>query len=687
MIVTGTTIFWSALLLFVVQPLVARKLLPWFGGSPTVWIVALLFFQAVLLAGYVYAHLSSRYLDARRQSLLHGALLVLAFLFLPLDPAEPVDAASSNPTTTILWTLAASLGLPLVILSATNPLLQRWASRTVTEAGGSSVYRLFALSNLGSLLGLWSYPFLLEPWTTVAFQLRAWSVGYVVFALFAAVGALRAARANAAPMAPIKKADALAEGDRLERVMWLGLSATGSILLMATSNQLTRNVAAVPFLWVLPLSLYLLSFVVSFERDRWYVRWLWAPLFVGSLLGVLELLAQATEPDLYLQFVVYSVNLLSGCMVCHGELARRRPRAERLTSFYLYVAAGGVLGGTLVSLVAPELFDGYWEYPLGLAAVYLLGGSAMPFAGRERLYWLGGGIALVVFLGSYVRLHSVGALTMRRSFFGVVRVYEHSRGSRDWRRYLWNGPIAHGGQFLAPGRRQTPILYYGRQTGVGLALRYGEAEPAEQAEQAEQGRHIAVVGLGTGSVALFARGGDQWRFYEINPDVVDVAREYFYYLEDTPAAVAIETGDGRLLLERELREHGSLELDILIVDAFNGDAIPVHLLTEEAFVIYEQHLAPDGILAIHVSNLHFDLKPVIRARAEAMNLVAVLVESDADEERGLFVSDWMLVTTNGAFLSDPELQSLWTPRRADVATRLEDFLWTDDFSNLFRSIR
>ena len=681
MIVTGTTIFWSALLLFVVQPLIARKLLPWFGGSPTVWIVSLLFFQAVLFAGYVYAHLSSRYLDARRQSLLHGALLVLAFLFLPIYPAEPVDAASSNPTTTILWILVASLGLPLVTLSATNPLLQRWVSRTVGEADGSSVYRLFALSNLGSLLGLWSYPFLLEPWTTVAFQLRAWSVGYVVFALFATVCALRAARVNATPTAGTprtKETAAWAEGDVLERVMWLGLSATGSILLMATSNQLTRNVAAVPFLWVLPLSLYLLSFIVSFEHDRWYARWLWAPLFVGSLLGVLQLLAEDTEPDLYLQFVVYSVNLLSGCMVCHGELARRRPRTERLTSFYLYVAAGGVLGGTLVSLVAPEIFDGYWEYPVGLAAVYLLGGSAMAFAGRHRLYWLGGGVALVVLVGSYVRLHSVGALTMRRSFFGVVRVYEHSRDTENWRRYLWNGPIAHGGQFLAPGRRQTPILYYGRQTGVGLALRYGEAE---------QDRRIAVLGLGTGSVVLFGRAGDQWRFYEINTDVVDVAREYFYYLEDTPAAVAIATGDGRLLLERELRERGSLELDILIVDAFNGDAIPVHLLTEEAFAVYEQHLAPDGILAIHVSNLHFDLKPVIRARAEAMNLVAVLVESDADEERGLFVSDWMLVTANGEFLSDPELQSLWTPRRADVATRLEDFLWTDDFSNLFRSLR
>ena len=678
MIVTGTTIFWSASLLFVVQPLIARKLLPWFGGSPTVWIVSLLFFQAVLLAGYVYAHLSSRYLDARRQSLLHGVLLVSAFLFLPIDPAQPVDAASSNPTTAILWLLAASLGLPLVILSATNPLLQRWVSRTVTEADGSSVYRLFALSNLGSLLGLWSYPFLLEPWTTVAFQLRAWSVGYVVFAIFATVCALRAARANATPTARATGAAARVEGDRLERVMWLGLSATASILLLATSNQLTRNVAAVPFLWVLPLSLYLLSFIVSFERDRWYVRWLWAPLYVGSLLGVLHLLAQETEPDLYLQFVIYSVNLLSGCMVCHGELARRRPRTERLTSFYLYVAAGGVLGGTLVSLVAPAFFDGYWEYPVGLAAVYLLGGFAMAFAGRERLYWLGGGVALVVFLGSYVRLQSVGALTMRRSFFGVVRVYEHSRETENWRRYLWNGPIAHGGQFLAPGRRQTPILYYGSQTGVGLALRYGEPE---------QSRHIAVLGLGTGSVALFARAGDEWRFYEINPDVVDVAREYFYYLEDIAAEVAIETGDGRLLLERELRERGSLELDILIVDAFNGDAIPVHLLTEEAFAIYEQHLAPDGILAIHVSNLHFDLKPVIRARAEAMNLVAVLVESDADEDKGLFVSDWMLVTANGEFLSDPELQSLWSPRRADVSTRLEDFLWTDDFSNLFRSLR
>ena len=679
---TATTIFWGAFLLFVVQPLTARRLLPWFGGAPAVWVVSLLFFQTTLLVGYTYAHLAGKYLDGRRQAMVHGALILAALFFLPLGPDKAASASDVDPTFAILGLLALNLGLPLLTLSATNPLLQRWLAPTIALDRRASIYRLFALSNLGSLLGLWCHPFLLEPRTTIAFQVSMWTYGYVVFAASTMLCAGYAYRARAQPTRtePLSMLSMLTilstfTRDLSVRALWLGLSATGAVLLMATSNQLTRNVAAVPFLWILPLSLYLLSFIIAFERDRWYVRPLWAGVYLATLLGVMHWLGRDDEPDFIAQLVVYSLNLFSGAMVCHGELARSRPRTERLTgltSFYLVVALGGALGGAAVTLIAPQIFSGYWEYPVGLLAVYVLGGVAMPIEGRDRIFWAMGGLALAGLLTASVVSERSGVTEMRRSFFGIVRISDRFAETEKWERYLWGDNIAHGGQLMAPDRRRTPILYYGRETGVGIALGFDPDRP----------KRIGVIGLGTGSVALYGREGDFFRFYEINPDVVDVARNDFYYLAEAVADVDVAMGDGRLVLERS----EALELDVLVLDAFTGDAIPTHLLTEEAFAIYQRHLTPDGILAVHISNLHFDLRPVMRARAEAMGSVAVLVESDADDERYLYASDWMLITTNGEFLADPELQSMWTPRLVDEDENLEEFLWTDDYANLLGTL-
>ena len=671
---TATTIFWGAFLLFVVQPLTARRLLPWFGGTPAVWVVSLLFFQTTLLLGYTYAHLAGRYLDGRRQAIVHGALILAALFFLPLGPAEAPSASAGDPTFTILRLLALNLGLPLMTLSATSPLLQRWLAPTIAPDRRASIYRLFALSNLGSLLGLWCYPFLLEPRTTLASQVSMWTYGYVLFAASTIVCARYAFRMRAQPT----RTESLTPSSTLPRdlsvrALWLGLSATGAVLLMATSNQLTKNVAAVPFLWVLPLSLYLLSFIIAFERDRWYVRPLWAGVYLATLLGVMQWLSQSDEPGFIAQLVVYSLNLFSGAMVCHGELARSRPRTERITSFYLIVALGGALGGAGVTLIAPQIFSGYWEYPVGLLAVYVLGGVAMPLEGRNRIFWAMGGLALAALLTGYVVSERSGMTDMRRSFFGIVRISDRFFETEAWERYLWSGNIAHGAQLMAPGRHRTPTLYYGAETGVGVALSYDFG----------RSKRVGVLGLGTGSLALYGHEGDFFRFYEINPDMVDVARNDFYYLAEAVADVDVVIGDGRLELERS----EDLELDVLVLDAFTGDAIPVHLLTEEAFEIYQCHLAPDGILAVHISNLHFDLRPVMRARAEAMGAVAVLVESDADDERNLYTSDWMLITTNGAFVADPELQSMWTPRALDEDENLQEFLWTDDYANLLGTLR
>lgn len=672
---TATTIFWGALLLFVVQPLTARRLLPWFGGSPTVWVVSLLFFQTTLLLGYAYAYVAVRCLDGRRQAVVHAVLIAVAVWFLPIGPARPpvvpVGTSAADPTWAILGMLAGGIGLPLLSLSATNPLMQRWLVPVLDESH-DRVYRLFALSNLGSLIGLWCYPFLLEPWSSIAQQVSWWSYAYGGFAVLSLVCAGYAYRRGAPSMdrVPLERE---AVGRSLGVwALWLGLSATASVLLMATSNQLTRNVAAVPFLWVLPLSLYLVSFIVAFEHDRWYVRPVWAVAYLATMLVITHWLGDSDEPDFVVQLVVYSLNLLSGAVICHGELARSRPRVERLTTFYLVVALGGALGGAAVTLVAPNVFSGYWEYPCGLLAVYVLGGLAMPIAGRERIFWALGALALTIVLVASVNAERSRASDMRRSFFGVVRISDYRPGSDDWLRYLWNGTIAHGGELMAPARREEPILYYGPGTGVAVALDYDLG----------RSKRVGVIGLGAGSLAAYGREGDTYHFFEINPDVVDVARDDFFYLAESDARIEVSIGDGRLLLERS----SELELDVLVLDAFTGDAIPVHLLTEEAFAIYERHLRPNGIVAVHVSNLHFDLKPVIWARAEAMGAVAVLVESDADEERNLYVSDWMLITMNAEFLADPALQTLWVPRVVNESESLEKFLWTDDYANLLGTL-
>lgn len=675
--VAATTIFTGAFLLFVVQPLTARRLLPWFGGSPAVWVVSLLFFQSALLAGYVYAHLLSRYLVAKHQAAVHALLLGASLIFLPIGPTATGDTASGEPSFAILGMLVASLAMPLTLVSSTNPLMQLWLSSSTREDG--RIYRLFALSNLGSLLGLWCYPFLLEPWTSLALQAEAWSV---LFTLFVALSWLVAfARYRSENEAVVFSQQAPHLGTR---TLWLLLSAVGSILLMATSNQLTRNVAAVPFLWVLPLSLYLLSFIIAFERDRLYHRGLWGGIFVASVFAVLQLLGRNEEPDFVLQIAVYSSSLLSGTMLCHGELARSRPRTHALTTFYLHVALGGTLGGVAVSLVAPRLFRGYWEYPLGLIAVYVVAGLAAFFGeGREpsedrrlTLYWLFGGVALTLLLGSYIRSQSRSVTFMTRSFFGVLRVYDHDAGTEQWRRFLWNGPVAHGGQFMAPGRRLSPVLYYHASSGVGFALRFFGERP----------KRVGVVGLGAGSLAIYGKAADRFVFYEINPEVVEIAREYFHYLSESPAQIDVVTGDARLSLEREV-EIGTEPFDVLVIDAFAGDAIPVHLLTREAFQIYDRRLGPDGILAVHISNLHFDLRHVVRAQAETLGAVAVLVQTDADQQRDQYASDWVLVTRNAEFLADPDLAQAWSPWLVTSSGEIEALLWTDDFSNVFRVLK
>jgi hypothetical protein len=652
-----------------------------------VWTTCMLFFQVLLLGGYLYAHLLSSLLGIRQQAMIHLTLLALSLVFLPITPSDalkPVD--SQNPVGGILLLLLISIGLPFLLVSATSPLIQKWLKLTQPKR---SPYRLFALSNFGSLLGLLIYPFAVEPLMLLGEQTRAWSVGY---GLYAGLGAgcavlLFRSRVRSPPSAaqaligmPVQKIPLSTRG------LWLALATCGSVMLLATTNHLCADVAVVPFLWVLPLSLYLLSFILSFQHDAWYERRIWVSALVVSLAAVVILLKQTEDVDLRLQIFIYSAALFAACMVCHGELARARPPAAHLTSYYLVIATGGALGGVFVTLLAPALFQGYWEYPLALLASYVLAAlcvsrDQIPFGESRSLrvrphLWAGGAWVLVFFLGWHVYDVRAGTLAMTRNFYGVLKVYEGDAGTPEWRRYLWHGQISHGSQFLQPSRRRTPTQYFGTETGIGLAI---NNHPRRQT-----GLRIGIVGLGTGTIATYGRETDVIRFYEINSEVAAIARDYFYYIEDSPAEVDVVLGDARISMEQELRLNGSQQFDLLAVDAFSGDAIPVHLLTREAFELYLKHLRPDGILAVHISSLYFDLKPLIRGLARELDWPAVLIENMEDPDAEVFSCEWALLTRNGEFFAEEAVTQGITPWLAETSGTPEEVVWTDDYSNLFQ---
>ncbi|CAL1241820.1 spermidine synthase [Candidatus Methylocalor cossyra] len=678
------TVFWSAYLLFQLEPLIGKFILPWFGGSPAVWTTCMLFFQTVLLAGYGYAHLSLRRLTPAHQAIIHLVLLLAAAAMLPITPAarwKPEDP--TQPTLYILILLLGSVGLPYFALAATGPLLQAWFARRCPER---SPYPLYALSNLGSLSALLSYPFLFEPYFKLGQQTQGWSFGFALFVLVCAALAWDF-RHHAPPRGEVQ-VRARDEGDRrlsdrvhpaLLRFLWLALPSAASALLLAVTNQLCQDVASVPFLWIVPLSLYLVSFVLCFARRSWYVRSVFIPAAALGTFGLVTVLYQGAQVGLAWQVGIYSAGLFFACMTCHGELYRLRPEPERLTGYYLAIAAGGALGGAFVAVAAPLLFPLYFEFHLALLAccgLTLLALAQDPQAsGRWRplrpLFALG----LVVLAGRLANhaYQTASAKTVvSRNFYGVLRVEERSPDDpAQRRRVLRHGAIDHGFQFLAPDRKNLPAAYYGPQSGIGLALDHYR-RPA--------GRRIGVVGLGTGTLLAYGRPGDRFRVYEINPSVVRLAQEYFSYLRDSPAEHTIVVADARLALEREPPQ----DFDLLILDAFSGDAIPLHLLTAEALSLYLRHLRPGGLLAFNISNRHLDLGPVMAALAERGKLQLRIVHSPPSPDGvTLYATDWALLTGDPAFFAQSGIDA--TPgRQPPPAGRV---LWTDDYSNLFRVLK
>jgi SAM-dependent methyltransferase len=766
----GTLSLLSAFLLFQVQPVISKYILPWFGGSPGVWTTCMVFFQIVLFAGYTYAHLLTK-LRPRTQAIIHSVLMLAALAVLPIAPGDGwKPAGDEDPAGRILLLLLGTVGLPYFILSSTSPLAQVWFTRAVP---GGTPWRLYALSNIGSLVALLSYPFFFEPRLEVTSQTWLWSGAFVIFAALSATLAWKVSSP-----APATEMVEKSDGEAAEtapkwwhRLLWVALPALASVMLLATTNHVCQDVAVVPFMWVVPLSLYLLTFILCFEHERWYLRGLWAL----GVLGVVFITAAEKHlggdldltPD-YLAEIAWCFGaMFLACMVCHGELARLKPAPSRLTEFYLMMSAGGAIGGLLVSLVAPRIFVTYMEWPLALILCLLTGGVVvlrgiwqMSFRGllitlgalvlgiliSDRLLahqlekgswvkqflrlmyghlettvksveWLerplsfasSAGWALAWLMVMLTLLYAGWAVyrlgraagrnglhltaeislvavllpaliflpmkTLRvedrlervRNFYGTVYVDEdYDTGLENEYRTLTHGGIVHGMQNLGNLYREEPVTYYGRHTGIGRAL--GRLA-------GQKGAKVGIVGLGAGTAACYAQAGHDFRFYEINPDVVRLARKHFTYLADAEkrgSTVATVIGDARLMLEREPNQ----QFDVLLLDAFSGDAIPMHLLTREAFEIYHRHMKPDGIIVVHVTNSYLILAPVVKKQADAMGwkTTRVITAQMGDDDD----TDYMLVTQNEAFLKNTPADEPEDEPKLDVP------LWTDRYHNLFQ---
>jgi SAM-dependent methyltransferase len=671
----AATIFLSSFLLFLVQPLIARLILPWFGGTAAVWTTCMLFFQTLLLAGYAYAHAADAKLAPRSQAILHTVLLGLALATLPIAPGErwkPLGA--EEPISAILLLLGATVGLPYLLLASTSPLLQAWFTRA---RPGADPYRLFAVSNLASLLALIGYPLVVEPFFGNREQVVWWSALFGIFAVICA--GLSWTISGKSQTEKLENKDESLPPSRGDYLLWLALSATGSVLLLAVTNHVTQNVAAIPLLWLAPLTLYLLTFIIAFEggklgRSLYRVEIFWSIVLVW-LGGMAWLLADARfQFDLDIQIAMFLSGLFVACMFCHGELYRSRPAARHLTAFYLTISAGGALGGLLVAVVAPLVFNAYYELSLGLVALALL--AALRFAEVNVMARWASRLMLlaVTACAAYEGTRFFkNVVVTERNFYGVLRVKEYGAPGMSFHlRRLLHGVIMHGEQYLEGDRRREATTYYLPGSGIGAAM---------AAAKARGPIRVGVIGLGAGTLAVYGRKGDSFRFYDINPQVVALARSHFTYLSDTEAEVEVALGDARLSLEREPAQG----FDILAVDAFSSDSIPVHLITKEALGVYLRHMKPEGIIAFHVSNRFLQLPPVVGRLAKEHGLAATLVSDEGKEgDDDHTKTDWVLLARDPKVLEAKEIKAAAPVPPED---KPDWRTWTDDYSNLVQILK
>lgn len=707
-VLAGATLA-GATLVFQIQPIVGKLLLPAFGGGAWVWTTCMLFFQVMLLAGYGYAHLLTRSLEPRRQVAVHVSLLLLSTLTLPvMFAAGSFDPVGRDPAVSILLALLITIGFPFLLLASTAPLIQRWSSITVPSR---SPYRLYALSNAGALFALLTYPLLVEPNMSLGTQATVWRTGYGVFVVFQLMASWlvwrRREHAVAGPTivtsdsgGAVRETEAGQERrSPFDTVLSAVLSACGVVILLSVTNEITQNVAPIPFLWVLPLVVYLLTYIICFAGGRWYVRAVWGFFFIVAAGGLVTLHFYATAFPVIPVTVSYLLVLFCTCMVCHAELYRLRPAPRHLTGWYLLIAGGGAAGGAFVSVAAPLVFADYWESLVGAHLLYVVFGLAILRDARGRWQrvqpgklaavrarseawamrlfpagWVTGMFllpAVVFFLDTLRVEYDVASI---RNFYGVLKVRDAVDDGMA-RRILVDGTTIHGFQLLEEGSRRIPTSYYGANTGIATVL--------ESVERPVTGLEVGVVGLGAGTLAAYGRPGDRFRFYEVNPAVVRVANEYFSFLGDSPAAVEIVLGDGRISMERELEQSGSREYDVLVIDAFSSDAIPVHLLTREALELYWLHLKPAGVLALHLTNNYVDLMPVAATLGAALRK-EVLYMATPRGDGVTSTSDWVLIAGDSGRFADRLAQG---SEASDLTLTPPGRIWTDDYSDLLGTLR
>lgn len=792
------TVFLSAFLLFLVQPVLGKYILPWFGSTPGVWTTCLLFFQTMLLGGYAYAHLIVRRLSPRWQVATHLTLIGLTMLLLPITPSEAwKPVADDDPTVHILLLLLSTVGGPFLILASTGPLLQSWFASAYPNR---SPYRLYALSNIGSFLALIAYPLVLERFLDLQYQTAGWSIAWLLYAAAISVCAWQLLKlrqgGSDVRATPIVEEEAVASPTGWQVALWIALAACSSGLLMATTNRLCLDVAVFPLLWVLPLGIYLLTFVICFERDRWYVRPVFCALLPVAFVVASYSILGGVGISIVAQIVSGAAVLFLCCMSCHGELARSKPHPQHLTLFYLAISAGGAVGGLIVAVIAPAVLTGFWEFHLLIICSYLLvlvavardlikrgavkttvwghirafGAWAVFVASVAALFaiyldpmsWPGhtekdpvdpelaqlvvvsGYLALVVpavviagilskrswrliarenwssgaylgrcllliaglvalvplvsIIGWDMAIQRARVVDQQRNFYGVLTVSEFYEGESNHDLTLYHGRIQHGFQLQSDSGRGWPTSYYTPVSGVGLAIRL-------HPKRSMEGRQfrMGVIGLGVGTIAAYANSdvicedeggcslisadrvpGDHVAFYEINPLVDEWSRSHFSFRADAlnrGAEVVSFLGDARIVMERQLQRGAPQDFDILVVDAFSGDAVPVHLLTDECLETYLGHLAHDGVLAVHVTNRYLTLAPVVRRLAESRGYTAVYIETPGDSESDTTLNHWVLVSQNEDLFSNSQLLE-----------RMSDWpstgpIWTDSYSSVFSVLK
>jgi len=684
------TIFLSAGLVFQVQPIVSRLILPTFGGTPQVWTVCLFFFQALLFIGYGLAFLLARFLSSRQQALFFVGLLLLASFtpFLGFS-SNGHSFDSTSPARRILLLLMVHAGLPYLLLCTTGPLLQDWYRRVIP---GQLPYRLYAVSNAGSVLGLVTYPILFDPLLSLNSQVNFWKILfsiYVIGMLLCSVPVWRKSRETSIsrfPSGPFP----------IPRVMtfrWFCLAMVPTVLLGAITEKLSLDVSSGPYQWVIPLTLYLISLIICFSRDSIDRRYLWGLLLLITLvLSSSSLIYESSQTvlPLPLQLGVFLALLFSGCMYCHGELVRTRPASEMLTYFYLVMSAGGACGGMFTGLIAPQIFRTNMELPLGMLLSYVLlcvsmlersgiereataSNSSRKVPRRSQTKWrlrrIGALLGLVLLAGSLAISNwnfTRHSHLVSRNFYGVIRIREYNSDHPAEHLFeMVHGVTVHGFQFVHEPYCFAPTTYFGVSSGVGLALANHRTESPKK---------VGIIGLGIGTLAAYAQPGEWFDFYEINPAVIDYAQRFFRYLEDSEGETKVIPGDARLSLE-QLPDQ---EYDILVVDAFGSDAIPSHLLTAEAIQLYLRHLRENGILAVHISNRHVDLLPVLAGHAERFHLAISPINDVAESgQRVTETSLWVLLARHSDVLKQGDLAN----RRLVPIRR--SINWTDDHCSIF----